>query len=93
MNGAGQSSLASSVSEPADVLVNPSSNHQILSFWIKITLHMPDMLPMTRLVIPVRGPACSSVTLHNGLLRTFLFCDHAYDPSTSLHSVLDHHVF
>jgi hypothetical protein len=91
MNGAGQSSSAPQL-ELADALVNPSSNHRILSFWIKITLHMHDVLPVTRLVIPVRGPARSSAALHNGLLRAFLFCNHAYDPELSLHSTLDHHV-
>ena len=35
---------------------------------------------MIRLVIPLRGPARSSAALHDGLLRTLLFCNHAYWP-------------
>jgi len=49
-------------------------------------------LPVARLVIPLRGPARGSTALHDGLLRTFLFCNHAYNPPTGLYPTLDHNV-
>ena len=49
-------------------------------FLVKISLHVHYVLPMARLVIPLRGPARSSAALHDGLLRTLLFCNHAYWP-------------
>jgi len=53
---------------------------------------MHVVLLITRLVIPIRGPARSSAALHNGLLRASLFGDYAHDPSPCLHPTLDHHV-
>ena len=53
-----------------------------------MSLHVHYVLPMARLVIPLRGPARSSAALHDGLLRTLLFVI----TRTGLQPTLDHHV-
>jgi len=64
----------------------------ILVFLVKIYLHVHYALPVARLVIPFRGPARSSAALHDGLLRTHLLCNHAYNPLTGRQTTLDYHV-
>ena len=89
MNGAGQSFPASS-SDLADAFLLIIKYSYFL---VKISLRMHCALPVARLVIPLRGPAGSSAAVHDGLLRAFLICNHAYKPLTSLKPTLDHHVF